>query len=954
MKQFDPNEASSPSPKHSQSEGQEEIKLLKEALLREKSVRIDAERKQGAGTGPLMVPAHGEPEPGEPKHGQPVESTGPSRADRWRLAIEGSGDGLLEIRLKEGAVDGSNSLVELLGLRAHELETNLPVWIERIHPEDRRSFQRMLEDYSDGLCSSHRIEYRLMHRNGRYRWMLHRGTAMDSDDAGRALTIIGTLMPIDHIKQTERRLEESNDRLSTLILNMQTAILLEDPHRRVILANMSFCAMFAFPMHYENLIGRDAAGVMAKVAQFAKDPEGFMERVEELISSPQLGPEELLELADGRVLERYFVPIEQNGTHMGHLWKYVDVTSRVRAQQALQREKEKFRRIIANMNLGLLEVDNDQRIRYANHSFTLLSGYPMEELIGQVASQIIQQVTPPRLLDEKNGLRAKGISDAYEINIKDREGNERWWLISGAPLYNELGAHDGSIGIHLDITQRKRLESQLRQAKNDAVALGNAKEQFLAHMSHEIRTPMNAIMGLSQELLGTPLNKWQQQLITSMGIASESLMVIINDILDSSKIDAGKLDLEVVGFRPIQTLDHVRSILGHRASEKNLNLITEISPDVAPILRGDPHRLDQVLFNLVGNALKFTREGNVRLSISTERMEDDVQHLLFIVADTGIGMTPDFLQKVFEPYSQERVQIGGTGLGMPISKRLVELMGGRLSMSSTYGMGTVVEVRIPFPIGTDEDLVTTQNKQMDTTPLHGLRILLVEDNELNRFLVRTILERYAAIVVEAHNGSEAVNATQGGAFDLVLMDVHMPVMDGLEATRIIRKGPLRDLPIIGLTANVLRKELDKCVTEGMNTILTKPFIEADLIRAILSLVPGRILPASKLFDLSKINAIARGDTAFVQHMVCLFKDQTPETLTEMDAALAEKGVERLAELAHRFRSSVDAMGITQSHGVLRDIEKLGRSGGSLHTLRELVGKLHEQMREVLEQLEAHS
>jgi PAS domain S-box-containing protein len=932
----------------------DEVELLRRTLARERAARKETERLLTEKSQELferneqLSALNADLEQLVAERTREVERT----QRRWRFALEGTGDGVWELGVQDWSAFFSKGFKELMGYSDEEFPNDYQWWRDRAHPDDLPLIFGIFDQYHAGDISTHRVEYRLRHRDGTYRWMLDRGMVIELNANGVPTRIIGTHTDIDHIKRTERELGETNDRLTTLIANMQTAVLLEDADRHIVLTNASFCRMFGLPATPTQLVGFDCKLAATDTAALFTDPDGFVHRIDELLRERKVCTEELLHMVDGRVLERGFVPIVHNGHYLGHLWKYVDVTARVRAQETLQRQEEKYRRILANMNLGLVEVDNEERIRYVNQSFCTLSGYSADELVGGIASEVLLKQDMSEVMRGKNALREKGISDAYEIQVEDREGRPRWWMISGAPLYDASGVKDGSIGIHLDITERKMLEEELRQAKTEAEAQARAKEQFLAHMSHEIRTPMNAIMSMGRELGRTTLDPAQRRYVGAINTASDNLMVIINDILDSSKIEAGRLDLDIVGFKPASVLQHVERVLGHRAQEKRIDLITELDPKVAPVLLGDPHRLDQVLFNITGNALKFTERGEVRLRFQNAGSADGLQQVLITVQDTGFGMSSAFVERIFEPYTQEHRRSGGTGLGMTISKRLVELMNGTIHIDSTEGVGTTVSVRIPFPVGTEQDLPVSAIGHVDTSALEGAHVLLVEDNEMNRFVVRTILGRHRVQLVEANDGSEAMQLLTKGAFDLVLMDVHMPVMDGLEATRLIRSGSDPDLPIIGLTANALRAELDKCTEAGMNAVLTKPFVEEDLVRCMVALMPAQVArtPSERWCDLSKLQAIARGDAAFVQHMIGLFSQQGPATVAEMRMAFAAEQPHRVGELAHRLKSSIDSLGIARLQGVVRRIEALGKEDACSPELAELLAVLEQGVNEAVREL----
>ncbi|MDB5276667.1 MAG: luxQ 5 [Ferruginibacter sp.] len=526
------------------------------------------------------------------------------------------------------------------------------------------------------------------------------------------------------------------------------------------------------------------------------------------------------------------LPLKIIGTH-------TDITERKNAEVLLQREEQKYRSIIANMNLGLMEVDLDEKVIFVNQSFCDMSEYSTDEIIGKKASDICIKEKYINLVESKKTSRKQGISDAYEIEIKNKSGQTKWWLVSGAPRYNDNGELVGSIGIHLDITDRKQLETELIVARQLAEGSTKSKEVFLANMSHEIRTPMNAILGMANQLAKTGLDGKQKFYLDTINSASENLLVIINDILDLSKIEAGKLQLENIGFEPKEMVSRAMQVLMHRAEEKGITLTnSSCDEDLSPVLMGDPYRLNQVLLNLISNAIKFTTKGGVNLSCVVLKESPLTQTISVSVKDTGIGMDGFFVKSLFDKFSQEDVsvtrQYGGTGLGMSICKDLVELMGGEISVESTKGVGTRVSFIIEFAKGTLNALPAKDTFNFSKEMLAAKTILVVDDNKMNRLVAKTILGNYGAVVIEAVNGSEAIDLLAQPGIDVVLMDIQMPVMGGMEATEIIRKTISQTLPIIALTANAIKGDNEKYLKGGMNAYLSKPFKEFDLLNIVAS------------------------------------------------------------------------------------------------------------------------
>lgn len=521
-----------------------------------------------------------------------------------------------------------------------------------------------------------------------------------------------------------------------------------------------------------------------------------------------------------------------------------DIVLRKQAEQKLLENQLWLQAILDNTTSLIYIKDPEGRYIMVNRRFEEIIGVNEKDLIGKTDFSI----APPESAERYRQLDDEVIRTGKSLEIEEvvPSAQENVHLLSiKFPLYNSSGKQIGIGGIATDITERVMHQQQLVEAIREAQNARGMQELFLANMSHEIRTPMNGIQGMTDLLLGTPLTDQQKEFAGIIKRSVNNLLVIVNDVLDFSKIKAGKLSIEKIEFRLQDVLDNIRAMFDHRIKKKGLGWSMEIDRAIPEVLRGDPYRLNQVLINLIGNAIKFTEKGQIGLTIRLSEQTSRQVRLAFSVSDTGIGIPSKSLPHIFDHFSQGGQDIsrrfGGTGLGLAICHQLLQLQGGSISVISKEGMGSTFDFSIPYDYeALDRSDTAASTVLADYSEcLAGKRFLVAEDNEVNQQLVDHVLKRGGGDVQLAGNGAEAIAfLQQGEQYDLIIMDLQMPVMDGYEATRSIRQKLELPIPIIAMTATALVGEKLRCFEAGMNDYMTKPFEFTELYKRILSLLDG--------------------------------------------------------------------------------------------------------------------
>jgi PAS domain S-box-containing protein len=664
---------------------------------------------------------------------------------------------------------------------------------------------------------------------------------------------------------------------------------------------------------------------------------------------------------------------------------------RVIAQRALLGELEeserRFRALAMGAPVGIYRCDLNAKCTFVNQEWCQLAGLAPDEAMGHGWSSAIHPEDRERCQKMWAEARDYGIEWECEFRFLHRDGTVRWAYSRATLAVGEFGVTE-RVGMTLDITTRKQAEESLTRAKEMAEAATRAKTEFLAKMSHEIRTPMNGVLGMLELALETPLAPDQKDYVDTARASAANLLGIINDILDVSRIEARKLEVDAAPFSLRQLLETSLKPLIQLARGKGLDFDLDVGLHVVDGLMGDALRLQQVIVNLVGNAIKFTREGGIRVTVVQGHADEERVKLCLSVRDTGIGIPAESLSSIFEPFTQvERVgTMSGTGLGLTISSQLVSLMGGKIRVSSTVGVGSAFHVDLVLPrANLDAESLATwtvrSTARFQTTPSR-LRVLVAEDNAVNARVVRHFLEKVASEVTIVDTGKAALERALSEDYQLVFLDVQMPEMTGIEACKAIRKHERRTgghLPIVMLTAQAMKGDREECLEAGADDYVTKPVTRATLFSAIARLmdqgafghvvapflpaalagegssgnlaaapaVEGRVSerppsmerndsvrppsaePASGPSNvLDRVELLARvdGDRRLLAELVRLFIEERAQLLSSMETSLRDGDAPELARAAHKAKGAFGNLSARMAQQAAVELELLARHG----------------------------
>ncbi|MBX7124694.1 MAG: PAS domain S-box protein [Cyclobacteriaceae bacterium] len=612
-----------------------------------------------------------------------------------------------------------------------------------------------------------------------------------------------------------------------------------------------------------------------------------------------------------------------------------DISARVASESMLKSANKRLENLIQTLKAGLLVEDETRHIILANQTFCEMFGIPAQphQMVGLDCSNSSEEskdlfVNPAEFVSRIDELlKRREVVSAEELHLNDGRTFARDYV----PIFVD-NQYRGHLWLYRDISETKRIEQDLIHAKLLAEESMNAKQDFLARMSHELRTPIHGVLGLTNLMAAQSLTDDSREYLRGIKSSGEHLLAIINDILDLAKIEAGKLKLQQVEFRPADIFRSLVSNFASLAEAKAIRLEISYDPGIPEVLVGDPVRLNQVLMNIVSNAIKFTERGSVVLNAALTSRNNHRAYLKIIVKDTGVGIPPANLEAIFESFNQgdrhTAVKFGGTGLGLSIVKQLLELFGGHVTVTSEVGKGSTFTVELDFGIG------TTAPQQSSAVWDHhlnfpGKKVLLVEDNMINQIVARKTLEKWLIQVDVAGNGREALERLRAQQdYDLIIMDVQMPEMDGFETTRAIRsdfKEPVRSLPIMAMTASVLYDPMERSKEAGMNDYISKPFNVDELNNKLAELfkvsrpAPGQEDAVAGLVNFDYLDSIS-DNKEFRDQMVELFDTQSMKYLTSIKQQFVEGNFESMKSTVHAFKPLGSYLGVSSLTQLLAKLE----------------------------------
>lgn len=746
--------------------------------------------------------------------------------------------GFADIDIVTKSVYVSADLSKLMGHSATAQWQPIGWWEDHIHPEDLEDQQKL---WTVIPTTAHAMltEFRLKSADS-YVWVEARWQHKLCDH-GTPTRLVSVISDIHHRKSQDIKIAEMQDRLDMSIDLAGLGIWECDLDNNTIHGTGRFWDILGLPKtqtltlqnYFSHIHPNDQNAVIDTILHHSEGEANIFETEHRFIKP------------DGTTIWLHVKGKQKLGADgiKAISCVIVDISKRKAAELERLQSERRFHDIVDLLGEAVFELDKNWNYTYISDRITDMVGYEVQDIIGNSAFDF----TVPRGIQNYDHFLAYVANNNMRFTNQEvrgvrKDGQVVWVRLNGIPLYDDNGQHCGWRGAILDITDRKKTENELISAKRDAEKAADAKSQFLATMSHEIRTPLNAVMGTGHLLRDTNLDPEQTKLVEMLMSGGEHLLCLINDILDFSKLEANKVETENIAFHMSDLIQNSLRIFETQIQTKNLKTITDIDHTITSPFMGDPGRIRQVLVNYIANAVKFTDHGHIHIRATAIDTDDLWKWLRVEITDTGCGIDDHVVSKLFQDFTQADSsttrEYGGTGLGLAICKKIITLMGGRVGVESIVDKGSCFWFEIPAHpaqhLQSQDEKPPTLNSK--------LSILVAEDNQANQILVRTILEKLGHTVDIADNGQHALDILAHHDYDIILMDINMPVMDGLDTTHTIRgmSDEKSTIPIVGLTANVSQGDMDEYINAGMQDVLSKPFSVDRLVDALSKYGTGKL------------------------------------------------------------------------------------------------------------------
>lgn len=891
--------------------------------------------------------------------------------NRLRFALEKIGDNVW-------THDFTKDITEFSHEKSEFLEYCLPnksiaeSWWLSIHPNDKWMLIRNDELYKKGKLTHHSVEYRMINTKGNIRWILDRGVVTAAHANGLPISIIGTHTDITNLKEADAAFEAQRIFYESILNNIPSDIAVFDPQHHYLFINPIAIKDAELRKWMIGKKDEDYFTLKNKPQIIADERRSLFNKV---LQTKQLTSwEELLVLPDGKKEYhlRHMYPVMNEKNEVRLVIGYgLNITRRKEIEEQLQINEKRYRDIFNYSQALICTHDITGSIMTVNPAICDALGYSKHELIGKNIAAFVPDENQERFNSTYlSAVINEGKAEGVFIVIN--KNNEKLYLLYQNYKVEEPGLTPYIIGFSQDITKRVQAEQELIHAKELTEKASKVKEIFMANISHEIRTPMNGILGIGGLLYKTKLNPKQTEYTKLILESANNLLHIVNDVLDFTKIESGKIELEHIAFDLQEKINSTLKTFIFKIEEKGLKIRfnNQLKPNT--IIIGDPFRLGQVLNNLISNAIKFTEKGSIIIS-AEQITEDDLKPVFqFKVIDSGIGITNDQLPLIFQEFVQASSdtsrKFGGTGLGLSISKNLIEMQGGTIHVESIPGGGTTFIVTLAYEKGNASLLENTNCENEPIRQTEQKKILVAEDVVINQIIVKQTLEEWGHEVVIVPNGLEAVDQLKLQDFDLILMDIHMPEMDGYEATQMIRKltnTGKAAIPIVALTANAFKNETDRFAEAGFNDYITKPFTEQKLFDCIQKLLnlhkplpiihpkkePNKSFSA-KSYDLTALESMDIVDEGFIAEIAVLFIKNTRLDLVALQKAVIELNLNEIYQYSHRMKSSIYSLGIKAAYEPIESMEFYAKTNEHIDKISSLFEKLQHILLLVFDELSA--